>query len=613
MVALFLSRATARRVFGAMAGLLALCAAHSALAQQTVATQPLQNQAILFNVGHAPERLEMIVNTSRILTLDSKIPQAQVNNPEVLEVTPLSPTQIQVFAKKAGVTQVNLWDEQQQIHTIDVIVFGDARELAMLLETQFPNAALKVVPTANSVVISGYVDNPEDVGRIIQVSEDFYPKVINNIRVGGVDQILLHVKVMEVSRTKLRTLGFDFVWTDGSSFAASSIGGLLQSVSSGSSAITGLGQTASFGIVDSNSAFFGFLDALRENQLMKLLAEPDLVTVSGRPAFFNVGGEFPILVPQSLGTISIEYKKYGTQLDFVPIVLGNGNIRLEIRPRVSEIDNTRSVRLQDINVPALRVREVDTGAEMRAGQTMAIAGLLYSREEANVRQVPFLGEIPYLGVLFSHKRDEINEIELLVLVTPEIVSAMDAEQVPCGGPGMNSCPPSDCQFYLQNKIEVQCCPDNPCGHCQQCCPKSNPPSAGAGIGYPFMMGETEGAFIEDGGAPMLERLPAAGEMVPLPETRPLPREPMGQPVPATDRAAANHRRAGSTSAVPISQRRELPSPIDAPRINTAPSSRRGAQDPHNRVQRPQPASATPHVAAKPQSGVIGPLGYDLQN
>lgn len=615
MVALFLSRATARRVVGALAGLLALVGAHrSSLAQQAaVANQPLQNQAIVFNVGNAPERMEMIVNTSRILTLDSKIPQAQVNNPEVLEVTPLSPTQIQVFAKKAGVTQVNLWDEQQQIHTIDVIVFGDARELAMLLETQFPNAALKVVPTANSVVISGYVDNPEDVGRIIQVSEDFYPKVINNIRVGGVDQVLLHVKVMEVSRTKLRTLGFDFIWSDGSSFAASSISGLLQAVSTGGGTVNALGQTASFGVVDANSAFFGFLDALRQDQLMKLLAEPDLVTVSGRPAFFNVGGEFPILVPQSLGTISIEYKKYGTQLDFVPIVLGNGNIRLEVRPRVSEIDNTRSVRLQDIDVPALRVREVDTGAEMRAGQTMAIAGLLYNREEAAFRKVPFLGEIPYVGVLFSHKRDEINEIELLVLVTPEIVSAMDAEQVPCGGPGMNSCPPSDCQFYLQNMIEVQCCPGNPCGHCQNCCPKSNPPIAGAGIGYPYYMGAEGGAMLEEGGAPMMERLPAAGEMVPLPETHPLPQEPAGEPVPATDRAASNRRRAGSTAAVPVSQRREAALPIEAPRINTAPSSRRGAHNPHDRSARSDSKATTPHVAAKPQPGVIGPLGYDLQN
>jgi len=610
MVAQLISRATARRSACALAALLAMFGAPDmSLAQQ----RQLAPQAIVFNVGNAPERMEMIVNTSRILTLDSKIPQAQVNNPEVLEVTPLSPTQIQVFARKAGVTQVNLWDEAEQIHTIDVIVFGDARELAMLLETQFPNASLKVVPTANSVVLSGYVDNPEDVGRIIQVSEDFYPKVINNIRVGGVDQVLLHVKVMEVSRTKLRTLGFDFMWTDGSSFAASSISGLLQGVSSGGGTVAGLGQTASFGVVDANSAFFGFLDALRQDQLMKLLAEPDLVTVSGRPAFFNVGGEFPILVPQSLGTISIEYKKYGTQLDFVPIVLGNGNIRLEVRPRVSEIDNTRSVRLQDIDVPALRVREVDTGAEMRAGQTMAIAGLLYNRLEAASRKVPFLGEIPYVGVLFSSKREEVNEIELLILVTPEIVSAMDPEQVPCGGPGMNSCSPSDCQFYLQNRIEVPCCPGNPCGNCGNCCQKSNPPPAGAGIGYPFELGE-QGMYIEQGSMPMMERLPAAGEMVPLPETRSLPQEPDGEPVPASDRAAASRRRPNTTPAMAVSQRREVVAPQEGPRLDTAPaSSRRVSHDPQSRNDRSSRSASRPSEAAMPAAGVIGPLGYDLQD
>ena len=210
-----------------------LCVASWAQAEPPQAQ--LASQAILYKVDAASDRLEMIVNSSRILTLEQKIPQAQVNNPEVLEVTPLSPNQIQVFAKRAGVTQVNLWDENESIHTVDVIVFGDARELAMILEMQFPNASLKVLPLANSVVVSGFVDNPEDVGRIIQVAEDFHPKVINNIRVGGVQQVLLHLKVMEISRTKARNMGFDFAVLNGENFVASGVSGMLTSVTENSS------------------------------------------------------------------------------------------------------------------------------------------------------------------------------------------------------------------------------------------------------------------------------------------------------------------------------------------------------------------------------------------
>jgi pilus assembly protein CpaC len=424
--------------------------------------QQATNPSLIHEV-HAPkERLEMTVNTSRILSLDKKIPQAQVNNPEILELTPLSPTQIQVFAKKTGVTQVNLWGEGEKIFTVDVIVYGDAQELSMLLQSQFPNAALKVIPVSNGVLISGYVDQPEHVGRIVQISEEYYPNVINNITVGGVQQVLLHVKVMEVSRTKLRALGFDFTkFTNGTAMFSSTVSGLISGI--GADAVsTPDDANMVFKVVDGGSSFFGVLQALRDDQLMKVLAEPTLVTVSGRPAFFQVGGEFPILVPQSMGTVSIEFKKFGTQVDFVPIVLGNGRIRLEVRPRVSEVDNTRSVEIGGTTIPGLRVREVDTGVEMKAGQTLAIAGLVQNRVEAQRRGVPWVSDLPYVGALFRKVEEQMNEIELLVMVTPELVEAMDPNQVPTCGPGTTTTSPNDWELGLRGHIEVpKCCPPGP--------------------------------------------------------------------------------------------------------------------------------------------------------
>ncbi|MDA7977302.1 MAG: type II and III secretion system protein family protein [Pirellulales bacterium] len=457
--------------------------------------QDLQmSSSINFEVKDETQRLEMIVNTSRILTLDDKIPQAQVNNPEVVDIKALSANQIQVVAKKPGVTQVNIWDENDQVHAIDVIVFGDARELEVHLKTIFPDSSLRVYPLPNSVLLTGFVDDPNMVPKIIEIAQDFHPKVINNITVGGVQQVLLKVKVMEVSRTKLRAMGFDFASISNGDFATSTISGLI-SAFSGNTVTAAAGSTFQFGIMDGNSSFFGVLEALRQDNLMKVLAEPNLVTVSGRPAFFNAGGEFPILVPQSLGTVSIEYKKFGTQVDFVPIVLANSAIRLEVRPRISEIDNTRSVTTNGNTIPGLNVREVDTGVEMKAGQVLAIAGLVSTRVESETRGVPFIRDIPYVGAPFRSVRNLENEVELLILVKPELVAGLDMHELPPGGPGMNTTNPNDHELFFKAYNEIpRCCPDGRCSDCQHrasglyppvgngsVVPEVLPPASGGGV------------------------------------------------------------------------------------------------------------------------------------
>ncbi|NLE39535.1 MAG: hypothetical protein GX621_16050, partial [Pirellulaceae bacterium] len=379
---------------------------------QQAASEP-GGPSIVRNIEGANERMEMIVNTSRILTLNQKIKTVQVNNRDVLHPTPLSPNQVQISAKRAGVDQVNLWTEDGSIHTVDVLVIGDARELEQVLKTHFPESSLRVVPVANSVRISGFVDQPEYVMQVIQIAQEYYPKVINSITVSGVQQVLLHVKIMEVSRTKLRTLGFDWAQISGNNIVASSASGLLGAVGGGAVTTSG-NEDFFFSIVHGSNAFFGILEAMREDKLLKILSEPTLVTLSGQQASFNVGGEIPILTPQSLGTTSIEYKKYGTQLDFVPICLGNGKVRLEVWPKVSEIDPASSVELYGVNVPGLRSREVKTSVELNAGQTLAIAGLLQNRVEGERRGLPWVSEVPYLGSMFRRTSDRINEIELIV-------------------------------------------------------------------------------------------------------------------------------------------------------------------------------------------------------
>lgn len=559
------------RLPGLTMAILALIAAQPARGQQFSANAPL-----VYEVKSTNQRLEMIVHTSRILTLDKRIPQAQVNNPEVADIKPLSANQIQVIAKKPGVTQINLWDEQGTISAVDVIVFGDARELEEAIRYLFPKSTIRVFPLANSVLLTGHVDNPQHVQRIVEIAEDYHPKVINNISVGGVQQVLLKVKVMEVSRTKLRSLGFDFAHFTNGDFVVSGAAGLISAFANGT-VTSSPGANLEFGIIDGNSQFFGVLEALRQDNLAKILAEPNLVTVSGRPAFFNVGGEFPIIVPQSLGTVSIEYKKFGTQVDFVPIVLANGSIRLEIRPRVSEIDSARSISISGVTVPGLTVREADTGVEMKAGQTLAIAGLVQERTETEARGFPWLSELPYIGAAFRREQDVKNEIELLILVQPQLVAALDEHEIPPGGPGLATTNPRDHELFLKRYMEVpRCCLDGSCPQCR-------------GTGY------TPGALGSP--VPPAEALPPGARAVPLPTP------PGGAPAAAAGAGTSPRTGGGRSSATPAGT-------ASGPAIVMPQSA--ATQSRYDPRPRYQPTADPAPEGNQVLPGFIGPTGYDVR-
>ena len=361
----------------------------------SVSAQP----QVIRNITQPSQRLEMTVNTSRILTLDKRVPKMVVNNPELVSVTPISATQVQIAAKKPGVTQINLWDEDDKVYTVDLMIYGDVRELELALERLFPESSVKVMRLTNSLVLEGFVERPEAVGPIIRLAEDYAPKIVNNITVGGVQQVLLKVKVMEVSRTKLRELGVDWAQSSGNGIVASGVTGLLSQVSAGSIKAGVSGNSTFKALVsDGSDAFLTVIEALQENNIGKVLADPSMVTVSGRPAKFHVGGEFAYTVPGGIGQpSSVKFKDFGTQIDVLPIVLGNGNIRLEIRSEISEIDFTLGTVTEGSLVPGLKTSNVDTGVEMKAGQTLALAGLVQTRIDAVERGLPFFSDLPLIG------------------------------------------------------------------------------------------------------------------------------------------------------------------------------------------------------------------------
>lgn len=293
------------------------------------------------------------------------------------------------------------------------------------------------------------------------------PQVINLIKVPGPHQVMLKVKIAELNRTALRQIGSDMLVVDPatgtvvgtnisgntiSTLATLGLGGLV----GGATAAHGP-QTTVFGIAPS-SDFAIFLSALRQNRVLNIMAEPNLVAMSGQQASFLAGGQFPIPVPQGggigLNNVTIQFKDFGVQLNFIPTIMEDERIRLTVAPEVSTIDFALGTTLVvgGRPVPGLNTRKALTTVELREGQTLAIAGLMSVALDAQSNRIPGLGDLPYIGPFFSNNTSQRVEKELVVLVTPELVAPMEADCVP-PVPGSEVTDPNDLEFYLMGRIE----------------------------------------------------------------------------------------------------------------------------------------------------------------
>ena len=403
-------------------------------------------------IAKTQESLQMVVTTSQYLSFPQPILKATVQNDAAIQVQASGRNEVLVSALATGVAQIDLLGADDQVYNVQVVVTGDARELQAILAQEFPSATLHVRPIQQAVILSGQVTADEHVEQAVTIAEQYYPTVINRIEVIGVHTIMLQTQVMEVSRTKLQNLGIDWSLGFGNDFVEQTASGLLQA---GRTTPTLLGnETLKFGIVDNSNAFFGLIRMLRQKNLAKVIAEPTVVAIDGRPASFNSGGEFPVQVAAGLGQVAVEFKEFGTRLDFVAKVRGDSRIWLEVRPTISEIDPGRSIVVGGQSVAGIRSRFVDTAVELRAGQTLALAGLLQIRTESESVGLPVLADLPYLGALFRSNREVQNEVELLIMVTPNFAGAMDAHEVPRGGPGYNSTSPLEQEIYGKGYMEV---------------------------------------------------------------------------------------------------------------------------------------------------------------
>jgi pilus assembly protein CpaC len=279
-----------------------------------------------------------------------------------------------------------------------------------------------------------------------------FGKVINLLEVGGVQQVMLEVRVSEMQKTLMRRLGFNFSYlsADGRHIGLSLLNNLVKLPEDPGFPAKGLVVSdrvnAIYQFTHNGASLTGFVDALKEQGLLTVLAEPTLTTLSGQMASFNAGGELPIPEASGLGTVSIKYKKFGVGLSFTPTVLSDGKISMQVNPRVSDLDFSNAIVSNGFVIPAFTERDVSTVVELADGQSFAVAGLLNENVTETVSKFPLLGDIPILGALFRSSAFKKNETELVIIVTPHLVKPLDMSKQTL--PTDKFSDPGDFKFYL---------------------------------------------------------------------------------------------------------------------------------------------------------------------
>ncbi len=398
-------------------------------------------------VDRTVSRVELIAKTSRLLQFEYDVPELVVDNQSIVRATPIASDKVLLTALKPGIATITVSDAENRTQTINVLVQGDVRALELVLQQFFPNSRIRATALETGVVLSGTLARADDVNGALQVAAEYFPKVHDNLRLPDAQLIAIEVQVYEVARTKVRELGID--WQVSTSNFNLDVFGAVNPI-----------NNLAFSVVDNGTRVNFFLQALERQNLAKLLDKPVLVTQNGRPAEFLEGGELPFEAAAGLGATSIQFRPFGTKLDVVPIVQGEGTVRLEVRAEISEPSIDLS---NNTGVAGFRTRRVNTGVDMKIGHTLALAGDIREEVESETRGIPGLMHTPYLGAFFRRVKETRTEVELVMLLTPRFIGEVDPVVMPRNYPGRQSVPPSDCELFHKGHLEVpRCGPDCGC-------------------------------------------------------------------------------------------------------------------------------------------------------
>jgi len=359
---------------------------------------------------------------------------------------------IYIKGLKPGVTNLTLWKNGQIFRIYDISVTFDISMLKQRLHEILPDEKeIRIFSTKDSITLSGTVFSASSLNQVLVLAKAYAGEdnVVNLLSVSGGQQVMLEVRVSEMDKRMAKRLGINFsVINSAGEFGVSLLGGLSgflleDSAQGASDAATGLLRLMSPG---GSVEYTGVIDFLKKDGLIKILAEPNLIALSGQTAQFLAGGEFPIPSLDQFGNVGVTFKPYGVELAFTPTVLSENRISIMVEPVVSELDYNVSTSISGSTVPGLLARRASTMVEMADGQSFAIAGILQETARENVDKYPVLGDIPILGALFSSRQWQKQESELVIIVTPHIVKPLDMANQTL--PTDFYIEPDDAEFYL---------------------------------------------------------------------------------------------------------------------------------------------------------------------
>ncbi len=461
-----------------LAAAMMLTLAPAAHAQQKIAlAKPVHTSTVAVTIGKTED-----------VRTDQSLADITVGDPNVADVNPLTDHSLSIFGKKIGTTRVTVYDaDKKPVGIFDIEVSYDISRLATEI-SRFTGGGIKVSSVNGRIMLSGMSPDAATLDKAVEIARQFGPDPINTVQVMQPQQIELEVRFIEVDRNASRDLGVQWNVFGNSLLANTGSGlpayqlpitqpnGAFQQLSAAGAGVGGpsllppgtngtpLSPVTAAGVL-SGAAPFGFLVGQLSNRLQvavnalevrggaRLLAEPNLVTLSGETASFLAGGQIPVPEVGATGTPSFGFQPYGVGLSFTPTVLKDGIINLVVKPEVSEIDHANAVTVAGTTVPALTTRKASTTLELHDGQSFMLGGLLQSDGTNDLNQLPWLGDMPVLGALFRSTDYQKKETDLVILVTPHIVKPLTPTD-PIHTPLDGSLPPNDVDLFLMGETEV---------------------------------------------------------------------------------------------------------------------------------------------------------------
>ena len=395
-----------RRLAALMAGAALVLSGGASSAQVMASDEPMTRS------------ITVAKDKSAAFRLDYPVSEIVVAQPETLQLVATTDHSFYVRGKAVGVTNILVYDKQHRLaQVIDVHVSQDIHSLQSDLDSALPGEHIVAASFAGGVLLSGHASTGAVEARAKAIAERYAPKEVSStVSIQADQQVMVEVRMIEASRTSLRDVGFN-VGAQNQTFALATGNGL-----SGSQAPQGtLNLMGRIG----GASVDVTLAALEQQGVIRTLAKPNLIAMSGEEASFLAGGEFPYPVPQGLNIVTVDFRTYGVKLKVTPTVQDNGEIRLKIAPEVSQLDPAHAVTIDGVSLPALITTNASTTVELRDGQSFAIAGLFQQDYNNTVDQFPGLGNLPVLGTLFRSSNFQKQRTELIIIVTPRLTAPTD--------------------------------------------------------------------------------------------------------------------------------------------------------------------------------------------